>query len=255
MSARPDQRAGPAGSTPNARATIGPDAVGADDDTGLEPLAIRERHAPSRHARRRHPRAGRPRPASGARSSSAGSSCDRSNPTAGAASRSSSPYVSRNLVPEAVSTRIAGIGLATRAMRTFVQPGAPQGRHRGRRREDAAGAPAIARRPLDEHDRVDRVARAWRRSGHRRVRRRRRPHRRARRSSRNRGDRDPVAEQPADLGLDPEPSLVDQRPQLGSRVRPSRGQRCVVARQSVAGGQPAEQPRTEHSRSGPEPGR
>ena len=124
--------------------------------------------------RRRRPRRPRPvrdgrtlapvrtsAPAARARSSSSGSSVDRSSPTAGDPTEPSSPYVRRNRVPAGVSTRIAGIG-RRRGKLAVVKPGArsaatvagdvntPQARHRhaGARSRTTTSRPRLARRPL-----------------------------------------------------------------------------------------------------------
>ena len=90
-------------------------------------------------------------PAAAARSSSAGSSADRSNPTA-RSPPASAPYASSKAVPAGVSTRIAGIWRATRGDDVGRETQVAQLRDGGRRREHAAGAPAPRRGPLgDEH--------------------------------------------------------------------------------------------------------
>ena len=76
-------------------------------------------------ARPHDPAAGRHR----ARSSSAGSSRDRSKPTA-VPPPASAPYVRRNVVPRRVSTRIAGIGRVSLADRRLAEAERGAARHR-----------------------------------------------------------------------------------------------------------------------------
>ena len=96
-------------------------------------------------------------PASVASASSAGSSAERSKPTAGGPP-ASAPYVSRTTAPPGVSSRIAGIGRATRASAGLRDADPPQGLDRDRRAEHAAGPPAPGRLSLEDGD-VDAGAR------------------------------------------------------------------------------------------------
>ena len=96
-------------------------------------------------------------PASVASTSRAGSSAERSKPTAGGPPFSV-PYVRRTVAPPGVSRRIAGIGRATRAITGSGTPSRPSACDRDRRAEHAAGTPSPRRLSLQDGD-VDAGAR------------------------------------------------------------------------------------------------
>ncbi len=230
--------------------------VGAD--RARRPVRVRgPRAGRARVDARRPPSRAGPRRRRPARARAApGRARDRSNPTAGSppARRRRSGGTS---CPAGVSTRIAGIGRATAARTSPLEAGPPQGRDRGRRREDAAGPPVPRGRPLEDDDVDGRLGRAGRPGPPRPGRRRRSRPRSARsRPSHPLRRRGPSAfalgrtaaiayrwpNAPADGPDRRQAGRPEQRDRLVQPVRPPDRQRRVVARVAVAGQQVADQP-------------
>ena len=189
-------------------------------------------------------------PAARASSRSAGSSADRSNPTG-----SPSPYGRRKAIPVGVSTRIAGMGRATRASVASSRPTPAERGDRGGRREHAAGSPAVRRASL-EHGDVEACAGQQRRddcpgrpaADDRDVRSRSRDRGCGDRGGRR--DRDDRVALPERRGAPIDrfkPGPAQQLLDFGERVRPPDGQQRIMARVVVPGEEPAGEPRPEQS--------